>query len=154
VILAPLDLAGRDALRGGDLGGFDAAPGWPHEDTEPGISFLDSGGLVFLIVDDDGRIAGECGTKSAPGPDGIVEISYGLAAPSRGRGLGGAAVAALVSQLSSDPAVRAIEAEVHVGNVASWRLLERLGFTLTGTPTGARRHYERLAVGHLAQPVP
>jgi RimJ/RimL family protein N-acetyltransferase len=153
-MLSPLDLVGRDALRQGDLGSFSAAPGWPHEDSEPGMSFLDSGGLVFLVIDDDGRIAGECGTKTPPGPDGMVEIGYGLAVPSRGHGLGGAAIAALVAQLAERPDVQVVEAEVHVGNVASWRLLERLGFTVSGTPKGGYLHYQRPAVGHLEQPTP
>jgi [ribosomal protein S5]-alanine N-acetyltransferase len=112
----------------GDLGGLDVAAGWPHEDTAPGLSFLDSGGEVFLIVDDEGRVTGECGTKGPPNDTGVVEIGYGLAGPSRGRGLGSAAVAALVDRLAGDPAVRAIEAEVHVGNVPSIRVIERLGF--------------------------
>jgi RimJ/RimL family protein N-acetyltransferase len=153
-MLAPLDLAGRDAIRRGDLGGFDAAPGWPYEDTEPGLSFLESGGLVFLVIDDSGRVAGECGTKTPPGLDGTVEIGYGLAPPSRGHGLGGAAVSALVSRLSEDPAVLVIEAEVHVGNVASWRLLERLGFAVTDGHVGRYRRYRLATVGHLEQPRP
>lgn len=151
MILAPLDLAGRDALLSGDLGGLDAAPGWPHDDTAPGLSFLDSGGLAFLIIDDDGRIAGECGTKTPPRPDGVVEIGYGLAAPSRGHGLGGEAISALVSLLAQRPDVRVVEAEVHVGNVASWRVLERLGFSSTGEQIGAYRRYTLATVGHLDQ---
>jgi RimJ/RimL family protein N-acetyltransferase len=137
----------RDALLRGSLGEFEAAPGWPHEDTEPGMSFLDSGGAVFLILDDDGRIAGECGTKTAPGPDGAVEIGYGLAPHSRGRGLGGAAVAALVAWLAAQSEVAVVEAEVHVGNAPSWRVLERLGFSSTGGETGGYRRYALDVVG-------
>jgi ribonuclease D len=140
--LAPVaDRAARDALLRGELGGLEAAPGWPHDDTAPAMGFLDSGGLVVLIIDDEGRIAGECGIKTAPGPDGVVEIGYGLAAPSRGKGLGSAAVAALVAWLAARPDVRVIEAEVHVGNVASWRVLERLGFTATGAEVRGYRRY-------------
>jgi ribosomal-protein-alanine N-acetyltransferase len=131
----------RDGLLGGDRLGFDAAPGWPHEDTEPGMSFLDSGGALFLIIDEDGRIAGECGTKAAPGPDGGVEIGYGLAPRSRGQGLGGAAVGALIAELATHDEVQVIEAEVHVGNDASWRLLERLGFTTSGDEARGYRRY-------------
>jgi RimJ/RimL family protein N-acetyltransferase len=151
VILAPLDLVGRDALRRGDLGDYTAAPGWPHDDTEPGMSFLDSGGLVFLIVDDDGRIVGECGTKTPPGPDGVVEIGYGLAAPSRSRGLGTEAVAALLSWLAECGDVAVVEAEVQVGNVASWRVLERIGFAESGPVSHGYRRYQRSVVGHLEQ---
>jgi [ribosomal protein S5]-alanine N-acetyltransferase len=142
VILLPVaDRPTRDALLAGELDGLEAAPGWPHEDTEPGMSFLESGGWVFLVIDEDGRIAGECGTKTPPSAAGVVEIGYGLAPHSRGHGLGGAAVAALVSWLATRPDVSLVEAEVHVGNVASWRVLERLGFTTTGIETGGYRRY-------------
>jgi [ribosomal protein S5]-alanine N-acetyltransferase len=151
VILAPLDLRGREALRRGDLGDFTIAPGWPHEDTEPGMSFLDSGGVVFLVIDDDGRIIGECGTKAPPGPEGAVEIGYGLAPPSRGRGLGTEAVAALVDWLDECEDVGVVTAEVQVENVASWRVLERLGFCESGTFSHGYRRYQRSAVGHLEQ---
>lgn len=153
--LEPLDLDGRDAVLGGDLsglGGLAAAPGWPHEDTAPGLSFLDSGGAAFLIIDDDGRVAGECGTKTRPTSAGVVEIGYGLAAPSRGHGLGAAAVAALVSWLGARGDVTRIDAEVHVANIASQRLLERLGFTMTDARSGPYRRYELSTVGHLAEP--
>lgn len=135
------DTETRDRLLSGDLDGMSAARGWPHEDTAPGMSFLGSGGLVFLIIDDTGQIAGECGTKTAPTDDGDVEIGYGLAGPSRGRGLGTAAVRALVDHLAAMPEVQRIHAEVHVSNTASWRVLERIGFTATGEATEPYNRY-------------
>ena len=42
------------------------AAGWPHENSAAGLGFVHSGGWQFLIVDAEGRIAGECGTKTAP----------------------------------------------------------------------------------------
>jgi len=131
-MLLPVDRAMRDALLRGDRDGC----------------FLDSGGLAFLVIDDEGRIAGECGTKTPPRPDGAVEIGYGLAAPSRGRGLGSAAVAALVDWLRALPNVSIVEAEVHIGNEASWRVVERLGFTTEGPPQSGYRRY-RLRLRHL-----
>jgi RimJ/RimL family protein N-acetyltransferase len=107
-----------------------AAPGWPHADTAAGLAYADGGAWTWLIVDDDGRVAGECGVKGPPTSDGVVEIGYGLAGPSRGRGLGGRAVAALVAELGHHPGVRRVEAHVVADNLASRRLLERLGFTL------------------------
>jgi len=107
-----------------------AAPGWPHADTADGLAFAQAGGWTWLVLDDDGRVAGECGIKAPPDADGVVEIGYGLAAPSRGRGLGRRLVAALVAELSARPGVQRIEAEVHVGNVASRRVLEANGFGL------------------------
>jgi len=107
-----------------------AAPGWPHPDTASGLAYAELGAWTWLVVDDDGRIAGECGVKGLPGEDGVVEIGYGLAGPSRGRGLGGQAVAALVNELGRKAGVRRIDAQVALDNLASRRLLERLGFTL------------------------
>ena len=134
------DVDTRDALLDGDLGDLEAAPGWPHEDTKPGMSFLDTGGLVFLVIDDDGRVAGECGTKGPPNRDGVVEIGYGLAGPSRHRGLGTAAVRTLVDRLAADPAVRGIEAEIHLSNTPSQRIVDSLGFVRSQE---ARNGYER-----------
>jgi len=127
--LVPVSLAGLDRLLAGDTGELAVAPGWPHEDTDPGLSFVRFGGLAWLICDDDGRIAGECGTKTAPDEDGAVEIGYGLAPQSRGRGLGTGALNLLLGELTANPAVRRIEARVHVGNEASARMLARAGFT-------------------------
>ena len=105
-----------------------AAPGWPHADTATALGIADA--WTWLIVDDDGRIAGECGVKGPPDQDGVVEIGYGLAGPSRGRGLGGRAVRALLDELRGHGQVRAVEARVTLDNLASRRLLERLGFAL------------------------
>ena len=109
-------------------GGLDIAPGWPHADTDTALAFAAAGAWTWLIVDDDGRVAGECGVKGPPGPDGVVEIGYGLAGPSRGRGLGGRAVAALLDELRARTGVRIVEARVVADNLASRRLLERLRF--------------------------
>lgn len=127
------DRAVRDRLLCGEIHGYDAAPGWPHEDSAAGLSFLDYGGTVFLVIDDMGRIAGECGIKSGVDARGAVEIGYGLAAPSRGKRLGSAAVSALVDLLRANPEIRVVEAEVHDSNDPSRRILESLGFRPTGT---------------------
>jgi RimJ/RimL family protein N-acetyltransferase len=130
--LVPYDPAVRPSLP--------VAPGWPHPDTADALSFADRGGWTWLVVDDDGRVAGECGVKAPPDAAGVVEIGYGLAAPSRGRGLGRRAVAALVAELRGRPGVRRLEAEVHVGNVASRRVLEANGFTLDEVDGAAARY--------------
>lgn len=135
------DPAMRDRLLRGEAVGYVAAPGWPHEDSEPGLAFLDNGGMVYLVIDDEDRIAGECGTKAAVDARGAVEIGYGLAPRSRGKRLGTAAVGALVGLLQADARVRTVEAEVHVGNDPSWRLLGRLGFHPTGTVVNGYARY-------------
>jgi RimJ/RimL family protein N-acetyltransferase len=141
VRLEPVDVATVHALLAGNLGGRETAPGWPHQDTGAGLSFIDHGGEAFLVIDDDGRIAGECGTKAPPDSDGMVEIGYGLGAGSRGRGLGRAAVAALVELLQAEPGVRRIEAEVHAHNVPSQRVIERAGLTRIGPASAGYLRY-------------
>jgi RimJ/RimL family protein N-acetyltransferase len=133
------------ALARGEAAGRPIAPGWPHDDTAAALSFVASGGTQFLVLDDAGRIAGECGTKSAPRADGSVEIGYGLAAPSRGQGLGGRAVAELVSWLERQPGVRHIEAEVHVSNTPSRRIVEHLGFRADAEADQGYLRYRRPA---------
>lgn len=123
-------------LIAGDLGARTAAPGWPHEDTAPGLSFADHGGLSWLVVDGYARVVGELGTKGPPGPEGQVEIGYGLAAPSRGQGLGTRAVRALLDWLDAQPDVRIVEAHVRPDNQASVRLLVGLGFERVGHAGG------------------
>jgi RimJ/RimL family protein N-acetyltransferase len=113
---------------GAPLVAYDAAPGWPHDDTLDALRFAASGAWMWLVVDDSNLVAGECGTKGPPDESGRVEIGYGLAPASRGRGLGLRAVAALLDELEARDGVREVVACVHPGNVASRRLLERLGF--------------------------
>lgn len=143
--LVPVDPNEAEALSRGDARGRSTAPGWPHDDTSAGFSFVRSGGTQFLILDDEGRIAGEVGTKAPPNEDGVVEIGYGLAAPSRGHGLGSRAVAEMVAWLAAQPEVRTIEAEVHASNEPSRRIVEKLGFIPdTGDSAGYLRY--RLSV--------
>jgi RimJ/RimL family protein N-acetyltransferase len=141
VKLEPVDAAAVTALLAGDLGGREIAPGWPHENTRAGLSFVNHGGRALLIIDDQGRVAGECGTKATPDADGMVEIGYGLAPRSRGKGLGTAAVAALVEVLRADPSVRRIEAEVHAHNIASQRVIERQGLVRADTASAGYLRY-------------
>jgi RimJ/RimL family protein N-acetyltransferase len=147
--LVPVDRAGRDAALRGDLAGRPVAPGWPHDDSAAALAFLDTGGWLFWIVDDDGRVAGECGTKRAPIAGGVVEICYGLAPASRGRGLGTRAVAELADWLASEPSVRVIEAEVHAGNVASRRILDGIGLHQVGPPIDGYLRYRSATFTHL-----
>ncbi|MDQ1684799.1 MAG: hypothetical protein QOC82_1536 [Frankiaceae bacterium] len=112
------------------IAAYDVAPGWPHNDTADALAFTAAGAWTWLVVDDDERIAGECGVKAPPDAAGQVEIGYGLAAGSRGRGLGTRAVAAMLDQLADTGLVREVVADVHPANAASRRLLERLGFRI------------------------
>jgi RimJ/RimL family protein N-acetyltransferase len=101
------------------------------------IRDIDSGAAavlptVWLVVRrGDGRILGDLGTHGPPDSEGCVEIGYSLASSARGKGIGSAAVAALVRRLAAVPQIRRITAVTGARNTASRRLLERQGFRIT-----------------------
>ena len=66
-----------------------------------------------------------------PVPDGALSIDYLIGEPSmRGRRLGARTIAAFVGEgWARYPAARDVVVPVAAGNVASWRALERAGFT-------------------------
>jgi RimJ/RimL family protein N-acetyltransferase len=131
LLLRPLGRALAGAIAAGDYSGLSPGPGWPTETTAIVAlrAAADPGALTWLIVR-DGLVIGECGLKHAPGPDGSTEIGYGVGTAWRGRGFGAEAVHGLVEWLANVPACRRLTAEVHETNLASRRLLERLGFTV------------------------
>lgn len=115
--------------------GLQAGAGWPHADTDDGLRPLaehgrpgEDGGWLLVV---DGEVIGECGWSGGPDAAGEVELHYGVAGPHRGQGLGTEAAAVLATWAQAQPGVRQLVAEVLVGNVASRRLLRRLGFTET-----------------------
>jgi RimJ/RimL family protein N-acetyltransferase len=144
LVLVPQTLHSARALLAGEEAGLMLADGYPHADTfdalrmfvEHGATDDDGGWFVALP---DGRVIGDCGTLGWTDHEGRVEIGYGLAAPFRGRGYGTEAVRALADWVAAQPGVAAVTASVEVGNIASRRLLERLGFTLADT---AERHWQ------------
>lgn len=81
----------------------------------------------------DGVVVGNCGWRGAPDADGSVEIGYLLVPAARRRGYGTEAVAAVIAESLRNEGVRKITAVVEVSNVASRRLLTRLGFQVTGS---------------------
>ena len=92
---------------------------------------------VWLVARrDDGRIVGDLGTHGPPDSEGRVEIGYTLAPSMRCKGIGTAAVAALVRCLATVPGIREVTAVTGAENTASRRLLERQGFHLTGPLQG------------------
>jgi RimJ/RimL family protein N-acetyltransferase len=142
--LAPQSLAAVRALVEGREPGMPLAAGYPH------AAALDRMRLVAAHADEDaalggwfikrrqdGAVIGDLGTKGVVDERGRIEIGYGLSASFRGQGYGGEAVAALVHWLGTQPDVRAVTAEVEVGNDASRRLLERLGFILEDSSEGS-----------------
>jgi len=87
---------------------------------------------TFLIVRNrDRRIIGGCGFKDAP-KDGRVEIGYGVAPGNRSQGAATAAVGLLL-QLAFGNGAREVLAEVTPDNLASAKVVRKLGFVSTGT---------------------
>jgi len=144
VVLVPQTMEQARALLEGRDPGLDLAPGYPHADTADGLRMWvehggpdwSEGGGWFVTLADDGRVVGDCGTAGPPDDEGRQEIGYGLAAPFRGQGLGTEAVRVMADWLAGLPEVRALTADVEVGNDASRRLLERLGFRLVDERDG------------------
>jgi [ribosomal protein S5]-alanine N-acetyltransferase len=132
--LERLGVARARALVAGDFSGLDAAPGWPHDDTLDGVrieaehaeSDEQTGFLVVLVA--SGQVIGDAGWKGGPDDDGVAEIGYGLAAPSRGQGLGSELVGLLATWALAQPGVLRLVAEVLPGNLPSRKALERNRF--------------------------
>ena len=131
LVLVPVAADRVDPVLAGEIAPYVAGPGWPHDDTPAALSFRAVQGMTWLITV-DGIVVGDVGTKGPPDVDGQVEIGYGLAAPSRGRGLGTRAVGVLVDWLLARSDVRVVMAHVNPANVPSARLLLRLGFRHVG----------------------
>jgi len=125
--------------------GLTAAEGWPHEDTADGLGMVaKTGDSLSWLIAADGAVIGDCGLHGPVDDAGRVEIGYGLAAPSRGQGYGSEVVAAITEWLLAQPEVRQVRACTLTGNMPSRRVLDKAGFSYTGTEDG-EAVYERNA---------
>jgi [ribosomal protein S5]-alanine N-acetyltransferase len=142
LVLLPQTLAEARALLAGQDPGRPLAEGYPHADTADALRmYVENGGSDqdggwFVTLADDGRIIGDCGTLGWTDDKGRVEIGYGLSAKFRRRGFGAETARALADWVAAQPGVHAVTAAVQFGNLASRRLLERLGFALVGEADG------------------
>jgi len=76
-----------------------------------------------------GTLVGTAGFFGPPGESGDVTLGYGIVPSARGRGIATEAVRCLVELATSDERVRSVLADTTRLNVASQRVLERVGFT-------------------------
>jgi RimJ/RimL family protein N-acetyltransferase len=84
--------------------------------------------VPYVIVErSDGTALGGCTFKGAPVAGG-VEIAYGVAASARGRGIATEAVRQLLRLAEESASVHRVVAEVLPSNIASGKLVARLGF--------------------------
>jgi RimJ/RimL family protein N-acetyltransferase len=140
--LEPLTAETARAILAGDLSGLaaaglTAAEGWPHDDTADGLGMaVKTGHPPGWLITAGGAIIGDIGTHGPVDEAGRVEIGYGLAAPSRGRGYGSEAVAALTEWLLRQPGVREVRAHTLTSYLPSRRVLEKAGFTYLGLDEG------------------
>ena len=84
-----------------------------------------------LYLLDGARVIGSGGVKAPPLDDGEVEIGYGMAPAFRGRGLATEAARALTREALAQGA-RRVSAFTSPDNIASWRLLQRIGYVRDG----------------------
>lgn len=88
--------------------------------------------VPFLIVSTSrSTVLGACGFKTAP-VNGSVEISYGIAPEERGRGTATLAIGQLIQLAASSGSVQEVVAHILPRNVASSRVVTRLGFLAEG----------------------
>lgn len=88
--------------------------------------------LACAVIDVDlDVVVGHAGFHGPP-RDGMVEIGYSIDPERRRRGYGRAAVAALVAQAQSCPAVDRIRASINRSNTASFATIAGFGFRQTG----------------------
>jgi RimJ/RimL family protein N-acetyltransferase len=135
--LVPVGSALAKEIVAGNYENARPAEGWPHADTSIAVSHVlsDSPADVWLIQC-AGRTIGDCGTHGPADRNGTVEIGYGLASPFRGHGYATEVVSVLSQWLLARPEVARVRARAAIGNVPSWRVLEKAGFTrVGGTPT-------------------
>jgi len=90
---------------------------------------------LFGVTDlGDGQLLASVGLHFDRGrDDGIAEIGYWTAASARGRGITTEAVAAVCAWGLTSCGVQRLEWYAEVGNVASRRVAEKVGFTIEGT---------------------
>lgn len=134
LVLEPVTVEVARAVIAGDLSILQAGEGWPHEDTMDAMKTAlgpEAGPGWFITL--EGRVIGDCGAFGWPNDSGAVEIGYGLAQPYRGYGYGTEAVGAFCQWLFLEAAATRITAEVLAGNVASQRVLAKLGFAITSS---------------------
>jgi RimJ/RimL family protein N-acetyltransferase len=81
------------------------------------------------IAEEDGEAVGQVRVELG---NGTGTVSIGIAPAHRGRGIGSAALQAMLLEIERDPQVRRLRAVAHAENTASRRAFERAGFRRRG----------------------
>ncbi len=113
------------------LKAFDAAALREMLEKESTPTSPDTAGCRWFVRV-DGAVVGSVAYKDVNPTMGFAEIAYGFCESVHGRGIGTAAVRMLVDRVFTETSLRRLFAYVHDENVASCKLLARLGFTREG----------------------
>ncbi|MCG7343209.1 GNAT family N-acetyltransferase [Sporosarcina sp. ACRSL] len=89
-------------------------------------------GVWFVVDQETNTIVGDIGFKGKPTSDKTVEIGYGIIPSAQNKGYATEAVRALVEWAFASGRVKKIVAECLHHNLASIKVLEKLGMKRTG----------------------
>jgi [ribosomal protein S5]-alanine N-acetyltransferase len=81
-----------------------------------------------VVERNSGLVVGGIGFFGPPGESGEVEVGYGIVPSRQGRGYATEALRVMLAMAWADPRVTAVVAGTDPGNVASQRVLEKVGF--------------------------
>ncbi len=102
------------------------------------LSKFDTAEVFRWFVQHDGVLAGTVALSELNRPMRVAEVAYTIAPEQRGQGVGSAAVRLMIEGAFTQTPLRKLVAHVHEDNVASHRLLTRLGFVREGV---LREHF-------------
>jgi RimJ/RimL family protein N-acetyltransferase len=134
------------AFRDPGVGGENGMPPFDEDELRSALreripEMRARGVLVPYVIEDtaDGSLLGGITLRHFDPMRGVIEVGYWLFAHARGRGVATHAVRAVAREAFASGLWR-VEAHVRIGNEASERVLERVGFTREGIKRRFLRH--------------
>jgi ribosomal-protein-alanine N-acetyltransferase len=140
----------EDRAQLGRMLGARVPPTWPGADFARMLPHIAGGGeraslwpeqTRLIVHEGDRTLIGETGFHGPPDGSGTVEVGYSIVPDYRGQGFAFEATRALIDHALARPDVSRITAACLEDNVASLRVLEKLGMHLVGT-TGETLRFE------------
>ena len=114
---------------------------WPGADFARMLPHLAEGGeraslraeqTRLILYEGDRTLIGETGFHGPPDESGTVEVGYSIVPDYRGQGFAFEAARALIDEALARPDVCRIAAACHDDNVASLKVLQKLGMRFVG----------------------
>ena len=126
--------------------GLKPGEGWPDADTLDTVPRIlknlekvdaPTGFESWMIIKkEDQAIIGDAGFKGVPNAAGQIDIGYGIIAAERKKGYALEAAKGLMQWAFTNDSVKEITARCLVGNTASVKVLEKMGFNETSRDKG------------------